>query len=86
MTASKDKCITADEKANYVNYDGIVDAVTKFEDEEDGIEKVMFIHPKQEKHCLLMQISFLLISLKQVLQSMVLLVRLQVVGLRNLRK
>lgn len=49
MTASKDKCITADEKANYVNYDGIVDAVTKFEDEEDGIEKVMFIHPKQEK-------------------------------------
>lgn len=31
-----------------IGYDGIVDAVTKFEDEEDGIEKVMFIHPKQE--------------------------------------
>lgn len=31
-----------------INYEGIVDAVTKFEDEEDGIEKVMFIHPKQE--------------------------------------
>ena len=31
-----------------IAYDGIVDAVTKFEDEEDGIEKVMFIHPKQE--------------------------------------
>lgn len=31
-----------------ISYDGIVDAVTHFEDEEDGIEKVMFIHPKQE--------------------------------------
>ena len=31
-----------------VSYAGIVDAVTKFEDEEDGIEKVMFINPKQE--------------------------------------
>lgn len=34
--------------SNVIGYDGIVDAVTKFEDEEDGIEKVMFIHPKQE--------------------------------------
>jgi N4-gp56 family major capsid protein len=25
-----------------------VDAITKFEDEEDGIDKVCFIHPKQE--------------------------------------
>ena len=31
-----------------INYEGIVDAVTKFEDEEDGIEKVMFIAPSQE--------------------------------------
>lgn len=31
-----------------IGYAGIVDAVTKFEDEEDGIEKVMFIHPNQE--------------------------------------
>lgn len=31
-----------------VGYAGIVDAVTNFEDEEDGIEKVMFISPKQE--------------------------------------
>ena len=31
-----------------IAYDGIVDAVTKFEDEEDGIDKVMFIHPKLE--------------------------------------
>lgn len=28
MTASKDKCITADETATYINYAGIVDAVT----------------------------------------------------------
>jgi len=31
-----------------IGYASIVDAVTKFEDEEDGIDKVMFIHPKQE--------------------------------------
>lgn len=31
-----------------IGYDGIVDANAKFEDEEDGIEKVMFIHPNQE--------------------------------------
>jgi len=34
--------------ADPIGYNGIVDAVTKFEDEEDGIEKVMFISPKQE--------------------------------------
>lgn len=33
---------------NVINYDGIVDAACKFEDEEDGVDKVMFIHPKQE--------------------------------------
>ncbi len=31
-----------------IGYEGVVDASTKFEDEEDGIEKVMFISPKQE--------------------------------------
>ena len=31
-----------------IGYAGIVDANAKFEDEEDGIEKVMFINPKQE--------------------------------------
>lgn len=31
-----------------ISYEGIVDAVAKFEDEEDGIEKVMFISPLQE--------------------------------------
>jgi len=35
--------------AAVIGYNAIVDAVTKFEDEEDGIEKVMFISPKQEK-------------------------------------
>ena len=34
--------------ATVIGYEGIVGAVTKFEDEEDGIEKVMFISPKQE--------------------------------------
>lgn len=37
-----------DGSAAVIGYDAIVDAVTKFEDEEDGIEKVMFISPKQE--------------------------------------
>ena len=31
-----------------IGYAGIVDANAKFEDEEDGIDKVMFIHPAQE--------------------------------------
>lgn len=31
-----------------IKYAGIVDAVGQFEDEEDGIEKVTFIHPNQE--------------------------------------
>lgn len=31
-----------------IGYSGIVDANAKFEDEEDGIEKVMFINPQQE--------------------------------------
>lgn len=36
-----------------IGYEGIVSATTKFEDEEDGTEKVMFIHPKQEGQLLL---------------------------------
>lgn len=35
-----------------IGYKSIVKAVTSFEDEEDGIEKVMFIHPKQETELL----------------------------------
>lgn len=39
---------TFDGSAGVIGYAGIVDAVTKFEDEGDDVEKVMFIHPKQE--------------------------------------
>lgn len=35
-----------------LNYNSIVEAIAKFEDEEDGIEKVMFISPKQEAQLL----------------------------------
>lgn len=34
--------------ASNISYGGVVDANCKFEDEEDGIDKVMFIHPAQE--------------------------------------
>lgn len=44
LTAS----VTVGDGTAAIGYAGIVDAVTKFEDEEDGIEKVMFISPKQE--------------------------------------
>lgn len=37
-----------DGSASAIGYAGIVDANAKFEDEEDGIAKVMFIHPRQE--------------------------------------
>lgn len=37
---------------NVIGYEGIVAAVSKFEDEEDGTEKVMFIHPNQEAQLL----------------------------------
>lgn len=39
--------------ADAIGYSGIVNANAKFEDEEDGIEKVMFIHPNQEATLLL---------------------------------
>lgn len=39
--------------ATVIGYAPIVRAVAKFEDEEDGIEKVMFIHPNQETDLLL---------------------------------
>lgn len=37
-----------DKSTETIGYNVIVDAVTKFEDEEDGIDKVMFISPLQE--------------------------------------
>lgn len=42
-----DGAIVANETAHEIGYAGIVDAVVKFEDEEDGVDKVMFIHPLQ---------------------------------------
>lgn len=52
LDAAYDATMIYDGSASVIGYDGIVDAVTKFEDEEDGIEKVMFIHPKQEAQLL----------------------------------
>lgn len=47
MTDSRYPCMVHNDSTHAINYDGIVDAVTKFEDEEDDVEKVMFVHPKQ---------------------------------------
>lgn len=46
--AYKGSVVVAPSTLAVIGYKGVVDAVTKFEDEEDGIDKVMFIHPKQE--------------------------------------
>lgn len=56
--AYKGTMVVAPETLATIAYNGVVDAVTKFEDEEDGIEKVMFIHPTQET-ALLKDTSFL---------------------------
>lgn len=40
--------MTSGDGTKQISYDGLVDASTKFEDEEDGIEKVLFINPAQE--------------------------------------
>jgi len=40
--------VTSGDGTSQIGYTGVVDASTKFEDEEDGVEKVMFIHPGQE--------------------------------------
>lgn len=39
---------TYDGSASAIGYAGIVGAVCQFEDEEDNVEKVIFIHPAQE--------------------------------------
>lgn len=58
--------ITVNKSDSPIGYNAVVDAVTKFEDEEDGIDKVMFIHPKQETTFLKIRISYLLINFRQV--------------------
>lgn len=45
-------CKVVDGSSAYIGYAGIVNAVTEFEDEEDGVDKVMFIHPLQAKSLL----------------------------------
>ena len=47
------KATVAVDTGAVISYEGVVSAVTKFEDEEDGIEKVMFISPKQEAQLLI---------------------------------
>ena len=44
--------VAYDGKGKAISYAGIVGANAVFEDEEDGIEKVMFIHPNQEAQLL----------------------------------
>lgn len=46
--AYKSNHIVGGETPSVIGYAGVVDAVTDFVDEEDGIDKVMFIHPTQE--------------------------------------
>lgn len=48
MDAAYGATMVAGDGTAEIGYNGIVDANAKFEDEEDGIEKVMFIHPQQE--------------------------------------
>ncbi len=48
LEAAYTATMTVGDNTTEISYAAIVDAVTKFEDEEDGIEKVIFIHPKQE--------------------------------------
>lgn len=40
--------MTSGDGSEKISYNGLVDASTKFEDEEDGVDKVLFIHPAQE--------------------------------------
>ena len=49
----KSKNIVDLSATNAIGYEAVVNGVTHFEDEENGIEKVMFISPKQEKTLLL---------------------------------
>lgn len=52
LTAVLATSVKVDNSTAVISYEGIVNSVAKFEDEEDGIEKVMFISPKQEAQLL----------------------------------
>ena len=53
LAAALTATVTSGDGSAVINYDGIIEANGKFEDEEDGIEKVMFIAPAQETALLL---------------------------------
>lgn len=48
VEASYTAPVVVDKSSAAICYDSIVDAACAFGDEEDGIDKVMFIHPKQQ--------------------------------------
>lgn len=48
LDAAMTATTTCGDGSTAICYDGIVDAVSKFEDEDEGCDKVMFINPKQE--------------------------------------
>lgn len=48
VAAAYTSSIVYDGSASAISYEGLVKANTTFGDEEDGIDKVMFIHPDQE--------------------------------------
>lgn len=52
LDAAYTSSVVYDGSAKAIGYAGIVAANAIFEDEEDGIEKVMFIHPNQEAQLL----------------------------------
>uniref|UniRef100_UPI004028C8CA N4-gp56 family major capsid protein n=1 Tax=Eubacterium sp. TaxID=142586 RepID=UPI004028C8CA len=52
LTAVLATSVKVDNSTAVISYEGIINSVAKFEDEEDGIEKVMFISPKQEAQLL----------------------------------
>lgn len=48
LEAALGASVVVDKSSAVIGYDAIVDAVCQFGDEEDGVDKVMFINPKQE--------------------------------------
>lgn len=46
--AAAAKVLISGDGSAAISYSGVVDANAMFEDEEDGVDKVMFIHPNQE--------------------------------------
>ena len=48
LAAALTASVSSGDGSEVISYAGIVDANGKFEDEEDGVEKVMFINPAQE--------------------------------------